>query len=44
MTVLVAPFLVNCAIATGDPLYAINNHTEFYLKREGAADTRPIAR
>ena len=43
MTVLVAPFLVNCAIATGDPLYAINNHTEFYLKREGAADTRPIS-
>ena len=43
MTVLVAPFVINCAIATGDPLYAINNHTEFYLKREGAADTRPIS-
>ena len=34
MTVLVAPFLINCAIATGDPFYAINNHTDFYLKRE----------
>ncbi len=35
---LAAPFLINCAIATGDPLYAINNHTDFYLKREGAPD------
>ncbi|MEO5740897.1 MAG: glycosyltransferase family 39 protein [Vicinamibacterales bacterium] len=43
MAVLVAPFLINCAIATGDPFYALNNHTEFYLKREGAADTRPIS-
>ena len=52
--VLVAPFLINCAIATGDPFYAINNHTDFYLKREGAdlsrrsgtaakADVRPIS-
>ena len=38
MTVLVAPFLINCAVATGDPFYAINNHTDFYLKREAAAD------
>ena len=36
MTVIVAPFLINCAIATGDPFYAINNHTDFYL--EAAAD------
>jgi hypothetical protein len=36
MAILIAPFLINCAIATGDPLYAINNHTDFYLKREGA--------
>ena len=41
---LVAPFLINCAIATGDPFYAINNHTDFYLKREGVADVRPIQR
>ena len=38
MAMLVAPFLINCAIATGDPFYAINNHTDFYLKREAAAD------
>jgi hypothetical protein len=43
MAVLVAPFLINCAVATGDPLYAINNHTEFYLKREGAADIKPMS-
>ena len=45
MAVLVAPFLINCAIATGDPFYAINNHTDFYLKREGVAeaDVRPMS-
>ncbi len=45
MTVLVAPFLINCAIATGDPFYAINNHTDFYLKREGVpeADVKPMS-
>ncbi len=40
---LVAPFLINCAIATGDPLLAINHHTDFYLKREGATDITPIS-
>ncbi len=43
MAMLVAPFLINCAIATGDPFYSINNHTDFYLKREGAADVKPIS-
>jgi hypothetical protein len=43
MAMLIAPFLINCAIATGDPLYAINNHTDFYLKREGATDLTPIS-
>ena len=43
MAVVVAPFLINCAIATGDPFYAINNHTDFYLKREGVKDVRPIS-
>ena len=41
MLALVAPFLINCAIATGDPLLAINHHTDFYLKREGVADPPP---
>jgi len=43
MSVIVAPFLINCAIATGDPFYAIDNHTTFYLGREGAADVTPIS-
>ena len=43
MSVIAAPFLISCAIATGDPFYAINNHTEFYLNREGAADPKPIS-
>jgi len=41
VAVLVAPYLINCAIETGDPLYAINYHTRFYLAREGAQDTTP---
>ena len=40
---IVAPFMINCLIATGDPFYAINNHTDFYLKREGTADPVPIS-
>ena len=43
MAAIVAPFLINCAIATGDPFYAINNHTDFYLKREGARDVKPMS-
>ena len=43
MLAAVGPFLINCAIATGDPLYAINNHTDFYLKREGVADPPPMS-
>jgi hypothetical protein len=43
MAVIVAPFLINCFIATGDALYAINNHTDFYLKREGEVDPSPIS-
>jgi Dolichyl-phosphate-mannose-protein mannosyltransferase len=37
--VLIAPFLVNCYLATGDPLFAINYHTVYYRHAEG----RPIA-
>jgi hypothetical protein len=35
MTVLVAPYLVNCYRAHGDPLYAISFHTQFWLRAEG---------
>jgi Dolichyl-phosphate-mannose-protein mannosyltransferase len=32
---LVGPFLVNCAIATGDPFYAVNYHTKYYRFAQG---------
>jgi hypothetical protein len=32
---LVAPYLINCAIATGDPLFAINYHTVYYRYESG---------
>lgn len=38
MAILVAPYLVNCAITLGDPLFAINDHTRFYSSRENATD------
>ena len=38
--VLVAPYMVNCALAYGDPLYAINHHTRFYREREQVANYR----
>ncbi len=38
LTLIVAPYLVSCAIATGDPLLAINYHTGYYR----FAEDRPI--
>jgi len=32
---IVAPYLINCALTFGDPFYAVNYHTQFYLGREG---------
>ena len=34
-TAVVAPFLISCAIATGDPLYSIDYHTVYYRAAEG---------
>jgi hypothetical protein len=34
---LVGPFLLSCAIAYGDPFYAVNFHTKFYRSRSGQA-------
>ena len=39
LATLVAPFLINCYLATGDPLFALNYHTVYYRHAEG----RPIA-
>jgi hypothetical protein len=38
---LVAPFLVSCAMATGDPFYAINYHTSYYRFGEGLPAEQP---
>ena len=38
LVVIVAPYLISCAIATGDPLIAINYHTGYYR----FAENRPI--
>lgn len=40
---LVAPFLISCAIATGDPFYAINYHTGYYRFGEGLASEQPMS-
>lgn len=32
--VVIAPFLINCAIVYGDPLFSINDNTKFYRSRE----------
>ncbi|MEO5897042.1 MAG: glycosyltransferase family 39 protein [Vicinamibacterales bacterium] len=42
LTVVVAPFLVSCAMATGDPFFAINYHTIFYRHAGGQPITEPI--
>jgi hypothetical protein len=39
---LVAPFLISSAIATGDPLYALNYHTGFYRHAEGLDTSTPM--
>ncbi|MEN3340373.1 MAG: Dolichyl-phosphate-mannose-protein mannosyltransferase [Acidobacteriota bacterium] len=39
---LVAPFLISCAIATGDPFYAINYHTRYYRFGEGLPSDQPM--
>jgi len=42
-TVLAAPYFISCAIATGDPFYAIDYHTGFYRYAEGAPSERPMS-
>lgn len=40
---LVAPFLISCAMATGDPFFAINYHTGFYRFGEGLPAEQPMS-
>jgi len=37
LAAVVGPFLLSCAIATGDPFFAINEHTSYYRFAEGVA-------
>jgi 4-amino-4-deoxy-L-arabinose transferase-like glycosyltransferase len=38
MGAVVAPYLISCAIATGDPFFSINDHTTYYRFAEGVHD------
>jgi hypothetical protein len=44
MTIVVAPFLVNCWRVFGDPFYSINVHADVYRATEGAVETSVSAR
>jgi hypothetical protein len=41
--VLLAPYLLNCAIATGNPLYAVDYHTRYYRYGEGRPSEQPMS-
>lgn len=43
LAALVAPFLISCYIATGDPLFAINYHTSYYRHAEGIPIDQPMS-
>ena len=42
-TVLVAPYLISCAIATGNPFYAVDYHTRYYRHGEGLPFEQPMS-
>jgi 4-amino-4-deoxy-L-arabinose transferase-like glycosyltransferase len=41
--VLLGPYLLNCAIATGDPFYAVDYHTRYYRYGEGLPSEQPMS-
>ena len=43
LALLLAPYLISCAIATGDPLLAINYHTTYYRFAEGQPIDEPMS-
>ncbi len=43
MTIVVAPYLISCAIATGDPFLSINYHTTYYRYSEYGSADRPMS-
>ena len=42
LVLLVAPYLISCAIATGDPLIAIDAHTGYYRYAGGLPSEEPM--
>jgi hypothetical protein len=40
---VVAPYLISCAIATGDPFFSINYHTIYYRHAEGRSIAEPMS-
>ncbi|HUE77373.1 MAG TPA: glycosyltransferase family 39 protein, partial [Longimicrobiales bacterium] len=42
LAAVVGPFLISCARATGDPLYAVNYHTLYYRFAEGRSIAEPM--
>jgi Dolichyl-phosphate-mannose-protein mannosyltransferase len=40
---VVAPYLISCAIATGDPFISINYHTIYYRHAEGRSIDEPMS-
>jgi hypothetical protein len=38
-----APYLISCAMATGDPLIAVNYHTIYYRHAEGMSIAEPMS-
>lgn len=43
LALVVAPYLVKCAVATGDPFIAINYHTTYYRYAEGRPIGEPMS-
>jgi hypothetical protein len=43
VTAIVAPYLISCAIGTGDPLIAINYHTIYYRAHAGLPFDTPMS-
>lgn len=39
--IIIAPFLINCAIVYGDPLFSVNDNTKFYRSRENIPAEQP---
>jgi len=41
--IVLGPYLLSCAIATGDPFIAINYHTRYYRYSEGLSIAQPMS-